>query len=221
MAEVPTPQKKVVSDLKASILTPALTSHFQCWFTVPEITGLGGFNEFISLSCAEASLPSTSLATHQMSNDFTGITERHAYRRQYNDTSSFTFYVDHEYKIIKTFETWIGSIVNEQNDESNNYFYRVKFPQTYQSSFYIKKFEKNYKRSLTYQFLKAYPISIDSMPVTYEQSTLLKCTVNFNFSRYLVETSNADGIVNSYDNADLFESDYDIQDGEFRETTIG
>ena len=26
------------------------------------------------------------------------------------------------------------------------------------------------------------------MPVTYEASQLLKCTVNFNFSRYLVET---------------------------------
>tara|TARA_Y100001938_G_C7907254_1_gene337697 strand:+ start:44 stop:685 length:642 start_codon:yes stop_codon:yes gene_type:complete len=210
----PRPQKKVVADLKASILTPALTSHFQCWFTVPEITGLGGFNEFVSLSCAEASLPSTSLATHQMSNDFTGITERHAYRRQYNDTSSFTFYVDHEYIIIKTFETWIGSIVNEQNDESNNYFYRVKFPTDYQTQIYIKKFERNYKRALTYQFLQAYPISIDSMPVTYEQSSLLKCTVNFNFSRYLVETGNFDGIVNSYDNPDLFEFDYDNPDAQ-------
>ena len=28
------------------------------------------------------------------------------------------------------------------------------------------------------------------MPVTYEASQLLKCTVNFNFSRYLVETMN-------------------------------
>jgi hypothetical protein len=28
------------------------------------------------------------------------------------------------------------------------------------------------------------------MPITYNASELLKCTVNFNFSRYLVETQN-------------------------------
>ena len=40
---------------------------------------------------------------------------------------------------------------------------------------------------LEYRFLNAYPISINSMPVTYDGSQLLKCTVNFNFSRYLME----------------------------------
>ena len=69
-----------------------------------------------------------------------------------------------------------------------DYFYRVNFPKLYQTSIYVKKFEKDYERVLEYRFLKAYPISINSMPVTYEASQLLKCTVNFNFSRYLVET---------------------------------
>ena len=31
----PRPHKKVLADLKASILNPALTSHFQCWFYPP------------------------------------------------------------------------------------------------------------------------------------------------------------------------------------------
>ena len=43
---------------------------------------------------------------------------------------------------------------------------------------------------MEYRFLKAYPISINSMPVSYEASQLLKCTVNFNFSRYLVGSQN-------------------------------
>ena len=81
-------------------------------------------------------------------------------------------------------------IVNEQNSTADNYFYRVNFPKLYQTSIYVKKFEKDYNRVLEYRFLKAYPISINSMPVTYEASQLLKCTVNFNFSRYVVETMN-------------------------------
>ena len=195
----PRASKKVLSDLKASILNPALTSHFQCWFYPPSPvrsllpTGEVQDDRMWSLSCAEkAALPGTSLATGEITNDFTGVTERHVYRRQYDTTSSFTFYVDHDYKIINFFEKWIGYIVNEgyinQNPSNDNYFYRVNFPKLYQTSIYIKKFEKDYDRILEYKFLKAYPISINTMSVSYEASQLLKCTVNFNFSRYLVET---------------------------------
>ncbi len=196
----PRPQKKVLSDLKASILNPALTSHFQCWFYPPSAvrsalpTGEVQDDRMWSLSCSEAALPGTSLATNELFNDFSGVTERHAYRRQYDTTASFTFYVDHDYKIINFFEKWIGYIVNEgynnQNTSNDNYFYRVNFPTLYQTSIYIKKFEKDYDRILEYKFLKAYPLSINTMPVTYEASQLLKCTINFNFSRYVVETMN-------------------------------
>ena len=44
-----------------------------------------------------------SLATHEQFNDFTGVTERHAYRRQYSTTSSFAFYVDTNYDSITSF----------------------------------------------------------------------------------------------------------------------
>ena len=203
----PRPHKKVLSDLKASILNPALTSHFQCWFYPPSPvrsllpTGEVQDDRMWSLSCAEAALPGTSLATTELTNDHTGVTERHAYRRQYDTTTSFSFYVDHDYKIINFFEKWIGYIVNEgydhmqaddngvsvSNPSADNYFYRVNFPKLYQTSIYIKKFERDYgSRVLEYKFLKAYPVSINSMPVSYDGSQVLKCTVNFNFSRYLV-----------------------------------
>ena len=208
-SNTPKPHKKVLADLKASILNPALTSHFQCWFYPPSAvrsllpTGEVQDDRMWSLSCAEAALPGTSIATNELVNDFTGVTERHAYRRQYDTTASFTFYVDHDYKIINFFEKWIGYITGDNGTPTNiendgrdinslspNYFYRVNFPTLYQTSIYIKKFEKDYERVLEYRFLKAYPLSINTMPVTYEASQLLKCTVNFNFSRYLVETMN-------------------------------
>ena len=203
-SNTPKPHKKVLADLKASILNPALTSHFQCWFYPPSPvrsllpTAEVQEDRLWSLSCSEAALPGTSLATTEITNDHTGVTERHAYRRQYDTTSAFTFYVDHDYKMINFFEKWIGYIVNEgydhlqddgvSNPSADNYFYRVNFPKLYQTSIYIKKFEKDYSRFLEYQFLKAYPISINSMPVSYDGSQVLKCTVSFNFSRYLSKT---------------------------------
>ena len=105
----PSPTRKTLADLKATILRPATTANFQCWFNPPEAMrtwarthriaeGFGdGYDspqsaEFFSLSCAEATLPGSSLATHEINNDFTGVTERHAYRRQFDDRSNFTFY---------------------------------------------------------------------------------------------------------------------------------
>ena len=199
------PSAKRLSDLKASILNPAQTSHFQCWFNPPSrvqtwiqarmSNGMGngytGNEEFFSVSCSEAQLPGTSLATHTLDNDHTGITERHAYRKQYDTTSSFTFYVDHNYNIVYFFQNWINYIVNENITNtaiaSPQYNYRVAFPQTYQTSMYINKFERDYYgRVLQYMFINAYPISIDTMEVSYNASQLLKCVVNFNFSRYVL-----------------------------------
>ena len=179
-----TPQPTPVSRLKSSILNTALTTHYECWFNPPSsILGLipgANSDEDYMLSCMEASLPGTSLATAELTNDFTGITERHVHRRQYDTTSSFTFLVDRDYKQIKFFETWIGYIVNEQSQDmsaSPNYFYRVNYPKQYQTIIEINKFERDYGRSLNYKFLNAYPISINAMPITYEGAQTLKLSL--------------------------------------------
>ena len=43
---------------------------------------------------------------------------------------------------------------------------------------------------LTYTFTRAFPLSIASMPVSYDQSNLLKCTVSMSYVRYVVDGSN-------------------------------
>ncbi len=189
-----TPKPTAVSRLKTSILNTALTTHYECWFNPPQsiLDLIPGANKDLdyTLSCMEASLPGTSLATVELTNDHSGITERHVHRRQYDTTASFTFLVDRDYKQIKFFETWIGYIVNEQDSANPNYFYRVNFPRQYQTIIQIKKFERDYKQpALSYEFLNAYPISINAMPVTYEAAQTLKCTVNFNFSRYITNAT--------------------------------
>lgn len=214
----PAPSRKSVFKIKAALLQPALTSHFECWFNPPKTltdrdptnsldtfleqrvkagVGKNYDAEAISLYCSEASLPGSSLATHELNNDFTGVTERHAYRRLYDDRADFTFYVDHDYTAITFFENWIGYVVNEQftdpagtpNNglEQSYYTYRVNYPNLYRTTIYLNKFERDYRgRYLRYRFLQAYPISINSMPVSYDSSQLLKCTVSFTYTRYVV-----------------------------------
>lgn len=209
-----TPVRKTVEDIKSQLLNPALSSHFQCWFQPPdEVTkwmktqssyGFGlpykGNEEFISIACMDATLPGSSLMTHEQNNDFHGITERHVYRRDYGSGADFTFIVDNNHYIIFFFENWIRYIVNETYEGSADYpdmynydnsYSRVNYPNNYKTPYglTINKFERDYEGSLGigYQFLNAYPISITSMPVSYESSQLLKCTVSFTYTRYIAQ----------------------------------
>jgi len=212
-----TPKKVSLSTVKSRLLRPALTSHYVCKFSPTTIGGdklikfLGeregqGFTgadyqnslnqEIIELSCSEASLPGVNYMTNEINDDFHGITERYAYRRSYDDRMDFTFYVDRDYRHINFFESWMAFIAGENQKvatTSRNYFYRVEFPDNYTTDeLYITKFERDIGTpdegpSLTYRFINAFPININTMPVSYDSSQLLKCTVSFTFSRYLIE----------------------------------
>jgi hypothetical protein len=224
----PPPKKTSASIVKEKLLKPALTSHFECYLKPPEKVAswmskrlLNPFDPntqlIVNLSCSETSLPGSRLATLELQDDHHGVTERHAYRRQFDDSVSFTFYVDSPksygdpgYKIIWFFEQWKSYIMGEGNEDGSSYthkdgnpelddpnwYYRARFPKNYQTDIFITKFERDYDLSsikktgtskyLEYKFLQAFPISINTMPVSYDQSQLLKCTVSFAYSRYIV-----------------------------------
>jgi len=218
---IPDPKKRSgVKDIKSKLLNPALTALYYVEVGQPQGDGWNKFStanfgsvdqERLNLMCCEVSLPGSSLATLELTNDRTGVTERHAYRRVYDDRIDLTFYVDAEnHSPIRYFETWIKYIAQESIAAGNgklssvnkNYFYSVQYPDSYVSDQGLKvtKFEKSSKgigdlgnigqrgNLLTYVFIRAFPISISSMPVSYDSSSLLKCTVSMTYIRYVVNT---------------------------------
>ena len=196
-----------VSDIKANLLRPATTSHFEVEIPLPPSTSFQkwrgvGKQDKIQLMCSEASLPGSNLATFDVSNDRTGVTEKHVHRRIFDDRIDLTFYVDAGlYQPIKFFEEWISYIVNGNDDQggqlerelvSDDYFYRMRYPEgndgyTSQDGLEVRKFERDLKYTgLTYNFIKSYPVSITSMPVSYDGSDILKCTVAMTYIRYVI-----------------------------------
>ena len=216
-----------IDTIKATLLRPATTSHFAVEIGLPgaptasttitekgaklhnQLKGLlgGTSQDRLNLMCCETVLPGSQLATTEVFNDYTGVTERHAYRRIYDETIDLSFYVDAgNYIPIRFFETWISGIVEEDQTEAVNphYSYRVNYPSNYTNSgLKVIKFEKtgNSSRnsrsrnqtyaggSLQYTFVKSYPRSITSMPVTYDGSQLLKCSVQMTYMRYVINYS--------------------------------
>jgi len=225
------PSAKSIQDIKTNLLNPALTSLYYVTVGKPNGKSNGKSNkldkfftdnlgnsvnqEKLNLMCCEATLPGSNLATLELTNDRTGVTERHAYRRVYDDRIDLTFYVDTEnYMPIRFFETWIKYIAQESIKEddikgssiSPNYFYSFQYPDNYMDpqGLTVTKFEKSSlgnegKTStggagkkggtLTYTFIRSFPVSINSMPVSYDSSSLLKCTVSMSYIRYLVKPS--------------------------------
>ena len=194
------PTIRSIDTIKATLLTPALTSYFDVEIGLPngpmrsKLTSLLGGTvqqDRLHIMCSDASLPGSSLATLELTNDHHGVTEKHAYRRIFEDRIDLTFYVDaNGYLPIKFFETWMSEIMNEDSDDarSSNYFYRSKYPDDYTADQGLKiiKFEKDHNRSIEYEFFRTFPLAINSMPVSYDGSSLLKCTVSMCYIRYIL-----------------------------------
>ena len=220
------PTIRSVSDIKSKLLRPALTSFYEVEIDLPKGDGIlaGRLSELradgsedqdvLNLRCSEASLPGSNLATLETTNTYHGVTERHAYRRVYDDRIDLTFYVDAEkYLAIRFFETWIDGIMLQDTDNANpptagkgpidpTYTYRSRYSNNYVSpqGLKVRKFERDFDTSgsiLEYTFVNSYPFSISAMPVSYESSSLLKCTVSFSYLRYVLNELNDTNIFGS------------------------
>ena len=205
----------MMSEVKTKLLNLSLTSQYSVEIYPPPpsiISRAFGFgenkpslNEFeqdvLNLACFEAALPGSSLLTHEAKDDYIGVTEKIAYRKSFDDTASFSFYVNVDHKNIFFFEDWIRYISGEPlvrdpvlssygPNIRSDFVHRMRFRSEYVSpAIIINKFEKDYEKKgeyTEYRFVDAYPTSINSIPVSYESSQLLKVTVNFTFTRYLI-----------------------------------
>ena len=212
------------SDLKSRFLHLAQTSVFQVKLNPPaEVKGLlntRGFNfnqeaRDVELLCDSVSLPGTNFQTVNVQNNYAGVTELIVDRRDFGQEMSMTFYVDRNYKVIDFFEGWIDWMSNQiNNDGYRSQFaaYRMNYPVTFRGQVFITKFEKEaYGRAAGYTLVGAYPIAISQTPLSYNQSQILKYTVQFNFMRYTRDEfkwkSTSNKLLNNISNASRLTSE--------------
>lgn len=209
------PKSFLMSEVKAKMGRYASTNFFHVFFTTEHLPSLvntintyggGSYQNFIDIACIDATLPGSTFATHEATNDHMGITERHAYRRQFDGKIDFTFAIDREYTLIKYFEAWMGYIGGEASDGYINHErgrgYRVPFIQDYACpKFHLVKYEKDativekgYSPTrLTYTFVNAYPIAIASMPISQGPTDLLTMTVTMDYQKYYIKENSGSG----------------------------
>ena len=171
-----------------SSLTPEVETYLQSF------TNASDFRRFLAerggILCSDASLPTTSYATAEVKDNFMGIPQQFAHTRIYTDID-FTFYVDEKYTLLKIFEGWMEYISSGANtfmeQQTKSFYRRMRYPDSYKcNTLYINKFEKDYRRTMRYQFINAFPKAMSSVPVSYGSAEILKVTVSFNYDRYIV-----------------------------------
>ena len=170
-------------------------------------------NPFIyDFYCAEAVIPGISFDVTEEMGSRQGTIERFPTRRLFPEFT-MTFYVDNEYNLIRLFEEWMnfinplytgtGILPPSPTGQGNNPgkdrrdFFRFRYPNEYKRIISITKFERNFDSSnpknikypphLTYRMLEAFPTNITAMPLTYEGSQIVKTTVTFQYTRYVME----------------------------------
>lgn len=169
----------------------------------------------INFLAYEAVLPGTSYETGQVFGDRQGITEQYPIKRVYPPVD-VSFYVDGDYKVLRFFESWMGAISpNKGKDGSTDSYVKFNYPNTYETEVIITKFERDFRDKgqrlvkggeyrmpsmCMYTLKNAYPANIISVPVSYDQNSVLRTTVTFNYDVYSFARS--DGrIINEPDQA--------------------
>lgn len=184
---------------------PSLSNYFDVYVSTP----FGNINnDEINFLAYEAVLPGTSYEITQVFGDRQGVTETFANKRVYPPVD-VSFYIDNDYKVIRYFEEWMAKIspnLGITGESYNKFNYPGNNKSGYKKEVIITKFEKNFreksqklvkggvydvpKNYCTYTLRNAYPTNIISVPVSYDQASLLRTTVTFNYDVYAFFRSN-------------------------------
>lgn len=144
----------------------------------------------ILLMCDEATLPGVQSATGNVSRYAGANPIYYPTNTMYNDIQ-LSFMCDAEMQALNFLNDWYARIYSVEGTGKNKN-YRLNYPNEYQCRMIIKKHERNRSSEIgetaaTYTLNDAWPYSIDSVPLSYGSSQLVKVTANFYYANWDVE----------------------------------
>ena len=167
----------------------------------------GGPARWVSLMCDEANLPGTQAATGDINGLYTGSGQfKYPHTRMYNDLT-LSWIGDANMTALKFVNTWMDCIFEERSASGAAYntilqsgprdvksrdrsrSVRLNYPDSYTMQISILKAEKDSdsetgRPSVRYVLEGAYPYSIDSIPLSFGTSQLVKISANFYYERW-------------------------------------
>lgn len=163
----------------------------------------GGPARWVSMMCDDAVLPGSQMATGQINGLYTGSgTYNYPHTKMYNDLT-LSWIGDANMTPLKFVNTWMNTIfqdsqystailqkkADDTDKRSRNRSVRLNYMDEYTMQISILKAEKGPngeldRPSIRYVLEGAFPYSIDSVPLSYGSSTLIKVSANFYYERW-------------------------------------
>ena len=159
-----------------------------------DLSTTAGAYSALTAFCEEASLPGMMANTGQTTGVYMGEGQvNYAHTKSYTDiTLGWT--CDANLLPVKFLNKWMTHIFGEDNSTTDYGTGRIKanrlrYPDDYQARLIIKKAERNATSSLgrvngIYTLYDCFPYSIQSTPLSYGSSTLLKVSASFYYRRW-------------------------------------
>lgn len=155
-----------------------------------------GFNanrealENLTVLCEEASLPGMMASTGQTTGKHLGEGQiNYAHTKSYQDIS-LSWICDASLLPVRFMNAWMELIFDENNVDGRFTRTRLNYPDTYMcEKMTVIKAERNASGTLsrdinTYTFYNVWPYTIQSTPVSYGSSQLLRLTANFYYRKW-------------------------------------
>ncbi len=194
------------SSAKSNIVFANLNKTLGPGFVKEQLTGDvadGGPARWVSMMCDDAVLPGSQMATGQINGLYTGSgTYNYPHTKMYNDLT-LSWIGDANMTPLKFVNTWMNTIfqdsqystaylqkgTEETPKRSRNRSVRLNYMDEYTMQISIVKAEKGptgelERPSIRYVLEGAFPYSIDSVPLSYGSSTLIKVSANFYYERW-------------------------------------
>ena len=181
------------------------------------------FKQKMSLLCTQAEIPATSYLTTQAVGHHQGIQEVFPTLRQFPPLN-LTFYVDADHLILEILESWMTYINPLSDRRRSDSFGRLNYPDTYKETLHVSKFERDTflegkdsagnSRSTTkvshYEFVNVWPQNLQSMRISYGQSSILRCTIQLAYDRFFTEFNQTNEIQQAIANSDIINKSDDV-----------
>ncbi len=163
------------------------------------------FMQKMNLLCTQAEIPGTSYLTTQAVGHHQGVQEVFPTLRQFPPLN-LTFYIDADHLILQVLENWMTYINPLSNQRSLNAYGRLNYPDNYKEIIHLSKFERDTflkgnnfdgsPRATTnvshYEFVNVWPQNVQSMRISYGQSSILRCSIVLSYDRFFTSFDKKD-----------------------------
>jgi hypothetical protein len=181
------------------VLTPKLQEHLQAigrgnGFNAP-VRGnstVSTVGARILIMCDEVSLPGIQSNTGSIVGRYLGQGPIYYPTAPIYSDMQLSFMCDAEmqaFKFLLDWHTYIYDTESGSGIRKGEKVRRLKYPENYQCEMIIEKRERNNSdeigvTTIGFRLFNAWPYSVDSIPLSYGSSQLVKCTANFYYSSW-------------------------------------